>query len=79
VSALAELVSALPELFVTLSLAVNEDLRSRFTYSELLRKLDPAAIAAFVLAQFDRCGLKNLECAAWRRFGFGRREAAGRP
>jgi len=44
-----------------------------------MHKLDPDAIAAFVLAQFDRCGLNNLECAAWRRFGFARREAGGRP
>jgi type II secretory pathway predicted ATPase ExeA len=47
------------ELLATLALGVNEDLRSRLTYSVILRKLDPDAIAAFILDQFDRAGLPH--------------------
>ncbi len=47
------------ELLATLALAVNEDLRGRLSYSVLMRKLDPDAIAAFILDQFDQCGLPH--------------------
>lgn len=47
------------EMLRTLRLTVNQDLHSRLTYSATVRKLAPDAIEAFVLAQFDRCGLPH--------------------
>lgn len=47
------------ELLATLALGVNEDLRSRLTYSVILHKLNPNDIADFILDQFDRCGLPH--------------------
>lgn len=47
------------ELLATLSLGVHEDLRSRITYSVILQKLTPEHISAFILDQFDRCGLPH--------------------
>jgi type II secretory pathway predicted ATPase ExeA len=47
------------EMLRTLRLTVNQDLHSRLTYSATLRKLAPDALEAFVLAQFDRCGLPH--------------------
>ena len=48
---------AQPELLARISLSVNADIQSRVTYSAMLPKLVPDDIAAFVLAQLDRCGL----------------------
>jgi MSHA biogenesis protein MshM len=42
---------------VTLSLTVNEEIRSRVTYSVILPRLGPEATQAFILAQLDRAGL----------------------
>lgn len=47
------------ELLAALSLAVNDDLRSRVSYSALLRPLTPDDIEAFVLRELDRCGLAH--------------------
>ena len=46
-----------PPLMGSLALAVNEDIRSRVTYSVLLRRLNPEDMANFILAQLDHCGL----------------------
>ncbi len=46
-----------PPLLQTLSLSVNEDVKSRITYSALMPRLSPESIEAFLLDQFDRCGL----------------------
>lgn len=46
-----------PPLLQSLALTVNEEIRSRVTYSVLLPRLCPEAIEAFILAQLDRAGL----------------------
>lgn len=46
-----------PTLLQTLSLSVNEEIRSRVTYSVVLPRLAPEDLQAFLLAQFDRAGL----------------------
>jgi type II secretory pathway predicted ATPase ExeA len=46
-----------PPLLQTLSLTVNEEIRSRVTYSTLLPRLGPEDTQKFILAQFDRAGL----------------------
>lgn len=47
------------ELIGKIQLTVNEDIRSRLTYSALLRKLTDEDIRRFILDQFDRCGLAH--------------------
>ena len=47
------------EMLRTLRLTVNQDIHSRLTYSATVRKLAPDAVEAFVLVQFDRCGLPH--------------------
>ena len=46
-----------PPLLQSLSLSINEEIRSRITYSALLLRLSPEAVEAFVLDQLDRAGL----------------------
>ncbi len=46
-----------PHLMQTLALTVNEEIRSRITYSVLLPRLSPEDIETFLLDQFDRAGL----------------------
>ncbi len=46
-----------PELLSKLSLAVNDDLRSRVTYSVLLQKLAPDDAIQFILSQLDKVAL----------------------
>ena len=46
-----------PPLLQTLQLAINEEVRSRITYSVSLPRLGPEAIEAFFLSELDRCGL----------------------
>jgi len=46
-----------PPLMGNIALTVNEDIKSRVTYSVLLRRLDPDDMQAFILAQLDRAGL----------------------
>ena len=46
-----------PHLMQTLTLTVNEEIRSRVTYSVVLPSLAPEDIEAFLLDQFDRAGL----------------------
>ena len=46
-----------PEILSGLCLKVNEDLKSRVTYSVTIPKLNPDDIKAFILDQLDQCGL----------------------
>jgi len=46
-----------PTLMHTLSLSINEEIRSRVTYSVVLPKLAPEDMEGFLLDQFDRAGL----------------------
>jgi type II secretory pathway predicted ATPase ExeA len=46
-----------PPLLQSLSLSINEEIRSRVTYSALLSRLAPETVEAFVLDQLDRAGL----------------------
>jgi type II secretory pathway predicted ATPase ExeA len=46
-----------PPLLQSLSLSVNEEIRSRVTYSVILPRLSPEATEQFILAQLDRAGL----------------------
>ena len=48
---------AQPQLMHTLHLTVNEDIKSRVTYSVKLQRLTPDALAAFLYAQCDAVGL----------------------
>jgi type II secretory pathway predicted ATPase ExeA len=41
----------------TLALTINEEVRSRVTYSVVLPRLAPETIEAFILAAFNRAGL----------------------
>jgi MSHA biogenesis protein MshM len=50
---------AQPELISKLSLTVNDDLKSRVTYSVLLQKLAPDDMEKFIFAQLDRVGLPH--------------------
>lgn len=47
----------LPSLMQKLSLKVNDDIKSRVTYSEVLRKLNPDDMENFIFSQLDRAGL----------------------
>lgn len=46
-----------PPLLQSLALSINEEIRSRVTYSALLPRLSPEAAEQFVLAQLDHAGL----------------------
>src|SRR5271157_1669874 len=46
-----------PPLLQSLALSINEEIRSRVTYSVILLRLGPEATEAFILAQLDRAGL----------------------
>ena len=46
-----------PPLLQSLSLSINEEIRSRITYSALLAPLAPEIMESFLLDQLDRCGL----------------------
>jgi len=46
-----------PPLLQTLALTINEEIRSRVTYSVVLPRLGPEPIEAFILAELDRAGL----------------------
>jgi len=46
-----------PPLLQSLALTVNEEIRSRITYSALLQRLASEAVESFLLEQFDRAGL----------------------
>src|SRR5579859_5418443 len=45
-----------PPLLQSLALSINEEIRSRVTYSVVLPRLAPETIEQFVLAQLDRAG-----------------------
>ncbi len=46
-----------PPLLQSLSLSINEEIRSRITYSALMPRLAPEIIEQFILDQLDRAGL----------------------
>jgi MSHA biogenesis protein MshM len=46
-----------PPLLQSLALTINEEIRSRVTYSVILPRLGPDATEGFILAQLDRAGL----------------------
>jgi MSHA biogenesis protein MshM len=46
-----------PPLMQTLALSINEEIRSRVTYSVLLPRLAPETVERFILEQFDAAGL----------------------
>jgi type II secretory pathway predicted ATPase ExeA len=50
---------AQPELLSRLSLTVNEDIKSRVTYSVLLQKLAPDALADFIKSELDKVALAH--------------------
>ena len=54
-----------PPLLQSLALTVNEEIRSRVTYSVILPSLGPDATEAFILAQLDRAGLGAHRRDAW--------------
>ena len=46
-----------PQLLGNIALAVNEDIKSRVTYSVIMPRLNPDDMRAFILGQLDRVGL----------------------
>ncbi len=46
-----------PPLLQSLALTINEEIRSRVTYSVILPRLGPEATEQFILSQLDRAGL----------------------
>ena len=46
-----------PNLLADLDLGVNQDIKSRVTYSAVLKRLNPDAMRAFLLGELDRAGL----------------------
>lgn len=50
---------AQPSLLSKLSLTVNDDIKSRVTYSVLVQKLAPEDLTAFILAQLDRAAMAH--------------------
>lgn len=46
-----------PELLSNFALKVNHDIKSRITYSVILKKLNPDDMADFILSQLDSAGL----------------------
>lgn len=53
------LLIAQPPLIHKLRLGINDDIRSRITYSVHLKPLAPDDVKTFILDQFDRCGLAH--------------------
>jgi type II secretory pathway predicted ATPase ExeA len=48
-----------PQLLHNIALKVNNDIKSRVTYSTILRKLNPDDMETFILRQLDICGLAH--------------------
>lgn len=46
-----------PSLLTNISLSVNEDIKSRVTFSTIVQKLNPDTMEEFILQQFDKAGL----------------------
>ena len=46
-----------PDLLGSLALNVNQDIKSRVTYSVIIKRLNPDDMQAFILAELDRIGL----------------------
>ena len=47
------------ELLHNIALRVNQDIRSRITYSKILKKLNPDDMEAFILRELDKAGLPH--------------------
>jgi type II secretory pathway predicted ATPase ExeA len=50
---------AQPELLRHVSLSINEDIKSRITYSVMMMKLNPDQMQSFLLDQLDKAGLPH--------------------
>lgn len=48
-----------PNLLASLDLGVNQDIKSRVTYSVITKRLEPDAMRDFLLGQLDRVGLPH--------------------
>lgn len=48
-----------PQLLNNMALRVNEDLKSRVTYSTVMKKLNPDDMEVFILGQLDQAGLPH--------------------
>ena len=48
-----------PSLLYNISLKVNEDIKSKITYSTIMPKLNPDAIREFILSQLDKVTLAH--------------------
>jgi type II secretory pathway predicted ATPase ExeA len=46
-----------PSLLNNITIKVNEDIKSRITYSTIMRKLNPDDLETFILSQLDKVGL----------------------
>ena len=46
-----------PSLLAALDLGVNQDIKSRVTYSAITKRLGPEAMKEFLLRELDRAGL----------------------
>ena len=56
-----------PSLLATLDLGVNQDIKSRVTYSVITKRLGPDAMRDFILRELDRVGLGHNTFTAARR------------
>ena len=48
-----------PSLLSNLSLSIHQDIKSRVTYSCMMRKLNPDDMSGFILSEFDKAGLAH--------------------
>jgi MSHA biogenesis protein MshM len=48
-----------PNLLASLDLGVNQDIKSRVTYSVIVKRLGPGALCDFLLRELDRAGLRH--------------------
>ena len=46
-----------PELIHSMNLKVNDDIKSRVTYSVIMKRLNPEQMNEFITSQLDRCSL----------------------
>jgi type II secretory pathway predicted ATPase ExeA len=46
-----------PDLLIKMSLAVNADIKSRVTYSTVMKRLNPDSMEEFIFEQLDKAGL----------------------
>jgi MSHA biogenesis protein MshM len=46
-----------PQLLHAMNLRINDDIKSRVTYSVIMKRLNPDQMEQFITGQLDRCGL----------------------